>query len=343
MLILYLALLLLVVSSLRYNVNGYNEDYLAFGTTNAVKGIFILLVFISHVVPYIVNAGYVFDGIMGDLFWKIHSWVGQWIVAMFLFYSGYGIMESIKYKGANYVVLIPKKRIFTVLLNFDVAVLAYILLSLFLGNDLSICQCLLSFVGWESVGNSNWYIFVIMLAYLITYVSFVPPLTKRRISVYIAYSLLFLSMLLLSVFKGTWWYDTILCFGAGLLYSYHKDVAESFARKHYVLSLSIVLIACILLYNVPFGLKGLRYNMFCIAFCILIVLLTMKFSVNSNLLIWFGKNLFPLYIYQRIPMILFSSVAGGYFVLHYPMSYAVTCFAITILIALLYKYWTIKL
>lgn len=87
MLILYLALLLLVVSSLRYNVNGYNEDYLAFGTTNAVKGIFILLVFISHVVPYIVDAGYVYDGIMGDLFWRVHSWVGQWIVAMFLFYS----------------------------------------------------------------------------------------------------------------------------------------------------------------------------------------------------------------------------------------------------------------
>lgn len=342
MLILYLALFLLVVFSLRYNVNGYNEDYLSFDTTNSVKGIFILLVFVSHVVPYIVNAGYVSDGVMGDLFWKIHSRVGQWIVAMFLFYSGYGIMESIKKKGAGYVASIPKKRILTVLFNFDVAVFAYILVALFLGNEIPISKCLLSFVGWESLGNSNWYIFVIMLAYLITYVSFVC-FKNKRISSYTVCFLLFLAMLVLSVFKGTYWYDTILCFGAGLLYSQHKDVADSFARKHYVLSLTIVLIACILLYNLPFWLRGLCYNMFCIAFCLLIVLLTMKFRINSKWLKWFGKNLFPLYIYQRVPMILLSSVAGGYFVLQYPVSYAVTCFAITILITLLYKYWAIKL
>lgn len=343
MLILYLALFLLVVFSLRYNVNGYNEDYLSFDTTNSVKGIFILLVFVSHVVPYIVNAGYVSDGVMGDLFWKIHSRVGQWIVAMFLFYSGYGIMESIKKKGAGYVASIPKKRILTVLFNFDVAVFAYILVALFLGNEIPISKCLLSFVGWESLGNSNWYIFVIMLAYLITYVSFVFPLAKQRISSCIACSMLFMLMMALSFFKGTWWYDTILCFGAGLIYSQNKDATESFARKHYVLSLTIVLIACILLYNLPFWLRGLCYNMFCIAFCLLIVLLTMKFRINSKLLKWFGKNLFPLYIYQRVPMILLSSVAGGYFVLHYPVSYAVSCFAITILITLLYKYWAIKL
>lgn len=322
MLILYLALLLLVVSSLRYNVNGYNEDYLAFGTTNAVKGIFILLVFISHVVPYIVDAGYVYDGIMGDLFWRVHSWVGQWIVAMFLFYSGYGIMESIKKKGEDYVALIPRRRILTVLLNFDIAVLVYVILAWSLANEMSIGKILLSFVGWESVGNSNWYIFVIILAYLITYVSFVC-FKNKRISTYTVCSLLFLAMLVLSVFKGTYWYDTILCFGAGLLYSQRKVVAESFARKHYVLSLTIVLIACVLFYNVPYWIRGLRYNMFCIAFCLLNVLLTMKFRINSNLLIWFGKNLFPLYIYQRFPMILLSSVAGGYFVLHYPMSYAI--------------------
>ena len=342
MLILYLALLLLVVSSLRYNVNGYNEDYLAFGTTNAVKGIFILLFFISHVVPYIVDAGYVYDGIMGDLFWRVHSWVGQWIVAMFLFYSGYGIMESIKKKGEDYVALIPRRRILTVLLNFDISVLVYVILAWSLANEMSIGKILLSFVGWESVGNSNWYIFVIILAYLITYVSFVC-FKNKRISTYTVCSLLFLAMLVLSVFKGTYWYDTILCFGAGLLYSQHKVVAESFARKHYVLSLTIVLIACVLFYNVPYWIRGLRYNMFCIAFCLLNVLLSMKFRINSNLLIWFGKNLFPLYIYQRLPMILLSSVAGGYFVLHYPMSYAIVCFAITILITLLYKYWAIKL
>ena len=338
----YLLLGIIILFSLRPTTKGFNLDYLSKPTTNAVKGIFILLVFTSHVVPYIVGAGYVYDGIMGELFWWWHSWIGQWIVAMFLFYSGYGIMESIKKKGEDYVALIPRKRILTVLLNFDIAVLVYVILAWLLANEMSIGKILLSFVGWESVGNSNWYIFVIILAYLITYVSFVC-FKNKRISTYTVCSLLFLAMLVLSVFKGNWWYDTILCFGAGLLYSQHKVVAESFARKHYVLSLTIVLIACVLFYNVPYWIRGLRYNMFCIAFCLLNVLLTMKFRINSNLLIWLGENLFPLYIYQRFPMILLSSVAGGYFVLQYPVSYAVICFAITILITFLYKYWAIKL
>jgi hypothetical protein len=163
-------------------------------------------------------------------------------------------MESIKKKGEDYVALIPRKRILTVLLNFDIAVLVYVILAWLLANEMSIGKILLSFVGWESVGNSNWYIFVIILAYLITYVSFVCSKNKR-ISTYTVCSLLFLAMLVLSVFKGNWWYDTILCFGAGLLYSQHKVVAESFARKHYVLSLTIVLIACVLFYNVPYWIS----------------------------------------------------------------------------------------
>lgn len=42
---------------------------------------------------------------------------------VFLFYSGYGIMESIKNKGEKYISTVPKKRILNVLVNFDIAVL----------------------------------------------------------------------------------------------------------------------------------------------------------------------------------------------------------------------------
>ena len=68
-----------------------------------------------------------------------------------------------------------------------------------------------------------------------------------------------------------------------------------------------------------------------------------QFKMDNKVLVWMGKNLFPLYIYQRIPMIIFSSLAGGTFVANFPIAFVVSSFAITVLIAYLYKYWAIKL
>ena len=126
MIVFYLLFFILIFSSLKFCKIGYRNDYLSFDTTNAIKGIFILLVFIKHATPYNTSSGYIYDGIGDNYFQIIDRYVGQWIVAMFLFYSGYGIMESIKKKGENYISSIPSKRLLTVLLNFDVAVLIYI-------------------------------------------------------------------------------------------------------------------------------------------------------------------------------------------------------------------------
>lgn len=173
MIIFYILLFILIISKLKYSRNNFYTDYLSFDTTNAIKGIFIALVFINHAIPYIFNSGYVFDNSFASkLFLFSKSFIGQWIVAMFLFYSGYGVMESIQKKGHNYISSLPRKRILTTLVNFDIAVALFALVSLFTSNEYTIKDYLLSFTGWESVGNSNWYIFVIMLCYLLTYLSF---------------------------------------------------------------------------------------------------------------------------------------------------------------------------
>lgn len=181
MILFYLLLTLLVFSCLRFQLKGFYADYLSFDTTNAIKGIFIALVFIKHATPYILNSSYVFDNsLLSRTFIFINSQVGQWIVAMFLFYSGYGIMESIRKKGMIYVQSIPRKRVLTTLVNFDIAVALFAVVSLFVPNEYTIKQYMLSFIGWESVGNSNWYIFIIMLCYLIAYLCFRIRIVKQE-------------------------------------------------------------------------------------------------------------------------------------------------------------------
>lgn len=347
MIIFYLLLGLLVVWCLRPNLKGFFSDYLSFDTTNAIKGIFIALVFIKHATPYIFNSGYVFDdSLWSRAFLYIDLRVGQWIVAMFLFYSGYGIMESIKKKGVSYIDSIPRRRILTTLVNFDIAVALFAIMALFLHKDYSLKTYLLSFTGWEDVGNSNWYIFVIMLCYLIAYLCFRLPIFKQEALVtraILCFFLLGFSVLVLSFLKPFWWYDTMLCFGVGMLYSVWRERIEVILKRYYWLILPVVLALLYLLDKSPYYLRGLVYNAYSIVFCLLVVMLTMKIKVNNAVLIWSGKNLFPLYIYQRIPMIILSSICGGAFVSSYPVLYTFACLLITLLFAHFYKYWAVKL
>lgn len=73
------------------------------------------------------------------------------------------------------------------------------------------------------------------------------------------------------------------------------------------------------------------------------VILTMRLQLKSKALEWSGKNLFPLYIYQRIPMILLSMIGGGFLVSDFKYLYVIICAIVSIIIVHLYKYVAIKL
>lgn len=343
MLIFYFLLAILVLYSISYTKDGFNDDYLSFEMSNAVKGVFILLVFVHHVVPYVLDSGWLPNGFGAELFWFIKSNIGQWIVAMFLFYSGYGVMESIKRKGYSYVHGLPKKRILQVLVNFDIAVLIYILVDLILKKPLTIKQCLLSLTGWESVGNSNWYIFIIMLMYWITFVAFyrskADDYTRPLL---FSWALTFIASIIMSYFKADYWYNTMFCYTAGIFFSLYKNKIECLTKTHYWPILIIAAIALVVFDRIPYSAKGLVYNGFSVIFCSVVILLTMKFRCNSKVLLWCGQNLFPLYIYQRIAMIVLSSINDGAFAAGYPFLYTVACLAITIVITNVYKYIAVK-
>lgn len=343
MLIFYLLLALIVVVSLRYTKRDFNDGYLSFEMTNAVKGIFILLVFIKHAIPYVINSGWTPTGIWGECFLLINNNVGQWVVAMFLFYSGYGVMESIKRKGQNYVIELPQKRILQVLVNFDIAVLIFIVVDLILKKPLTIKQCFLSLIGWDSVGNSNWYIFIIVLMYLITFVAFYRDSKTYRQPLTLTVLLTLALCILLSYVKQEYWYNTMFCYTAGLFFSVHKNKVESLTKSYYWQMLITLLILLLIADRIPYSAKGLVYNAFAVVFCFIVVLLTMKFRINSPVLIWCGKNLFPLYIYQRVAMIVLSSIKDGAFAACYPVLFTASCFVITVVITMAYRFIAVKL
>ena len=302
---------LLCLSSMRLCLSkDGNTEYLSLPHTQTVKGIFIILVFFNHFHSYTTYTS-AFD----LAFQNVIIWFGQAMVAMFLFYSGYGVMESIRKKGQGYVDGMPKKRILSTLFRFDCAVLLYALLKLWRGESITPGQFLLSLVGWVSLGNSNWYIFVILMLYLITYGAF-KLCRQHNHGVLAVFLGTCAGMLCMAVFgkKQIWWYDTALCYVLGMLYSMcRKRIEEIMLGRNlvYILTLLLAFGMCQVLVDycyTPAG--GILRNL---VFAVLVVALTMRVSVQSKVLKWCGIHLFPLYILQRIPMILLKELGVANF------------------------------
>ena len=191
-----------------------NREYLSVEQTQAVKGLFILLVFFSHI------QGYVTVTDRKDLLcgWLIGI-VGQGMVTLFMFYSGYGIMESVCKKGDGYVSTMPVKRIFSTWFRFACAVTLFVAVALWNGQELTLSRIGLAYIGWESLGNSNWYIFAVLVLYTITYLAFRLTGTKHLLRsniVVLLGSVMYISLLSFRGIKGMWWYDTVLCYGFGM-------------------------------------------------------------------------------------------------------------------------------
>ncbi|MBR6476984.1 MAG: hypothetical protein IKS85_00920, partial [Lachnospiraceae bacterium] len=102
MLFLYLACILLFFIPFPKLVSKGDREwdqYLIKDAALPVKGLFVILVFFRHFISYVTLSDSIFD----KVFYRMDRLTGQLIVTMFLFYSGYGIYESIKKKGRPYV------------------------------------------------------------------------------------------------------------------------------------------------------------------------------------------------------------------------------------------------
>ena len=338
--------------------NGYFRDNLDRDQCNAIKGISIYLVLTGHMLGYITGCGqwnpYLFQN---RLFSFIGSFIGQLMVVMFMFYTGFGIMESLKRKGDEYIHAFPRKRILKVLLNFDIAVLAYLVLSLALCARVTAGKVALSLVGWESLGNSNWYICVILLCYVLFWLAFHPAMPWKRREVQLAvFSILIVALaIVLSITRADkeWWWNKLMVvpFGAGV--SIYRERLKDFADRHYRSMICCVLLLLGLHYAFFLALRFLRipwpnpdcgvaFNIRSLLFAMAVVLATRKVKIQNPALIWLGANLFPLYIYQRIPMWGFKAVLGADFVYDHVLLYSVMCIVATIAIAWLYRFFEIR-
>ncbi len=344
MIFFVLVLMLLIFNKMEICKPGtFNKDYISPDGTLAVKGIFVALILLSH------GKGYVeLGGIYDEPYTAMQNHLNQMVVAMFLFYSGYGMMESMKKKQFAYVKSIATKRFPNLLLNYDLAVLLFFVLGYVIGQPQTVKNLLIAFTAWNGIGNSSWYIFVILVMYIATLIAFLPKKFSENKAVE------FISLVILTVFavalvlalkkagKPNFFFNTVILFPLGFWYSYFKNPIEKILMKNDIIFscvLAVVVVAYIFAYLHRFD-RLLAYEVWAMLFCALTVMLTMKISLQNEVLKFLGKHIFSIYIIQRIPMILLD---------HYGVSsrhkyiFLIASFALTTAMALAFDFVTGKI
>ena len=260
---------------------------------------------------------------------------------MFLFYSGYGICEAIKQKGSSYIKAIPKKSI-KLLLHFDIAVVAFLCLAIFMRSNISFSKFVLSLICWESIGNSNWYVLAIISTYLFSFVSFSICKKNYKIGAIIVTLLCIVYICVLKVYKPGYWYNTVLCYPLGMWYSLYRKKIENMVMKN-DLSYFFILLLAIFLYGILYSRHGVNvwfYSGWAILFTILVMLLSLKIQFNNYFLQFLGNHIFSIYILQRLPMNALNHY--GKIAMHPYLSF-VLAFICTLFIALVFDRFTAEL
>lgn len=340
-LIFGLSFLFLVLSALGIGTKGKwafsqpvskNSGYCSREMTASVNGYFLTTVFMTHLSQYLSED---VCGPLEDMYFSVNKALGQLIVAMFLFYSGYGVMESLRHKE-GYISSFPKRRLLPFFVNFEIAALIYLIVSCATNQTPTFRYAIKGFIAWDSLGNSNWYVFAILYLYVVTYIVFRIRETKWFCKMpmwFAVFGIVFFSGVYILWMrhegKGGWWYDTILCYSAGMFFSLGREILEKWlagGKRHlrYVASLVFVIAIFAFFYSMRTEHK-MYFEIISVTFAIIVVLLTMKFRASNRVYTYIGQNLFSFYIYQRIPMILLQDSLGK----GNPVVYLLVCAVLT--------------
>ena len=299
------AAILLALCIYKMKFAKFHCDYMCMDQTGSIKGIFAVIIFLSHIRQY---SGIVFSADT-IVIWVLNR-IGQLMVTLFFFYSGFGVLRSYE-KKREYSNNFFKNRIFKTWIHFATAVMLYFILSLIIGKKYQLTDYLFAWVGWTALGNSNWFVFVMLSLYVVTWFVFLLIgnrfAEKRNVVLAIGVSVLSCALWLGLFFAGkqSLWYNTLLCYPFGMWFGVFKQKFDNLISNFQIRIGIILVVACVfaVLYLVP---NVAAYSLCACLFCLLVTLLTTMVKFDNNVLRWLGKYSFEIYIIQRIPMIILS-------------------------------------
>ena len=162
-----ITIIFLIIILYKSKIVEWNNEYLNKKYTNCIKGICAIMVVMNH------------------MFEESRLW-GILAVAIFFFYSGYGLMYEYCNKK-DYFKGFWKKRFKKVILPFWITNVFYILVFIFVKNrSYTILEIILSFFT-ASIMTTGWYIIAAIVMYVIFYIMLYDNYLADRMWIMVVY------------------------------------------------------------------------------------------------------------------------------------------------------------
>lgn len=274
-----------------YKNKEYNINNLVKSNTDALKGLSVIIVILSHISMFTIN-----KGIMAHIFIN----TGFLAVAVFLFVSGYGLAEQFR-KRKNYLNGFVLDKIVRLYLIFFISnVIVTILNNYFLGSNYNIKNILISSVSMNFAnGRELWFVATILFFYLAFYISF-KYFKDKNSMILICIFLIIYILLCKKIGKGTWWYNTAICFPIGVLLSFNKYKIFNFIKEKYIINLFLsILLFTISMFLYIRGYSKLQF-IIPIIFIYFVYTALIKIEINSKSMCYINKISFEMYLIHLV-------------------------------------------
>ena len=299
----------------------WNDSYMSYTQTKALLGFSSIVIIFHHLSQRTCVSWIKDDAIVHGLDGFVY--LGYLFVALFFFCSGYGIFKSYKTK-ADYFDNFFVKRAFPILLTaFLSSSLFFIARSAF-NVDFSF-STVFSIGGPSMLNQYGWYVIVILIMYFLFYLGFFRA--KKDMTGIMTVSAGIIGLILFDEYfiYGTWWYNTMHLFLAGILFAKYEDRITYTLKKHYALIITLVLIITVItfligndilplysmmsknyIYTIDRWLMLICQMISSLTFVISVMMIRLKIIITNPALELLGKMTLEIYLIHGLFVQLFS-------------------------------------
>lgn len=338
--IIYLILLLVILfaGAKISQKDEFHEDFLSLKISKGIQGITAIAIIFHHCTQTIVDAKQD-AGIM-----YMFNFAGYLLVAIFFFFSGYGLYVSYKNKK-DYLKGFLKKRLPTVLVPLVFINAIYTVVWLIGGNNLyndlnpltlgldNIFFRITTFLCITLMNGNLWFVITIALFYIMFYFIFKNSKDENSAIRNMGIGVVLYAVLGMCVppiglfwFEGEWWYDSSFIFFLGIFAAKNKQKIIAVAKEKYKILLPLSFIGTAVVWAITIyldrhigayghGLLGAGGALLCylsktaveILFVSFVLLLSMKIRANNKALDFLGQIAFEVYLIHGLYIDVFRS------------------------------------
>ena len=269
---------------LRLGNDNYNLDYISLSNTMCIKGVLSICILMHHIARTLSSCRLL----------SPFQHIGGLVVAVFFFYSGYGLMiqciNTPDYEKHFY------RRIFALLIPYTLVTPFYMWI-----HDMNFKEMIHDLCIGFPVVNNSWFIIHLFLFYLVFWVLMI--IFKKEPFALLCGSTVAIALWVKFTIAHnipSFWYNCSHLLIVGMAWAIYGEQMISIIRRHYMESfiLLIITFAFIYLYSrntIGWTLYALR-NIMYVLFVVLFLIVLQKVSFNNVLFASVGRISFSIYL-----------------------------------------------